>query len=52
MDSFKLVYILKRGENWEGLYTYEFLFTDDLDEILNRSELLIIIKLFHRFSDD
>lgn len=38
MDSFKLVYILRRGENWEGLYTYEFLFTDDLDEILNRSE--------------
>lgn len=39
-NSFKLVYVLGLGENWEGVYTYEFLFTDEdnLDNILNYSE--------------
>lgn len=38
MSDFKLVYILPLGENWEGMRSYEFIFSDDLEGILNNSD--------------
>ena len=37
MEELKLIYILELGENWEGLNTYEFLFSDDTEGVLNNS---------------